>query len=263
MSLKPSHFDEADFEDDDESDSEHSELGVVSDDMAEDATTVDAAIGGQESDEDEDEDDAMQIDLNPQEHLYQPPVARPHVTGGLPDDTPGLKLSGGFRWSGGEAQRDADDEGGPSSSDESDEDEEEQVKKKKKRKRKEVEEDLTAVMHTRAPESNADFERLLLGSPNSSYLWIQYMSFQLQLSEVDKAREIARRALRTINFREEQEKLNVWTALLNLENVYGTEESLEMVFKEAARANDSKTAHLRLAVIFDEAEKFDVRFCAR
>jgi hypothetical protein len=30
------------------------------------------------------------------------------------------------------------------------------------------------------------------------------------------------RALETINFREESEKLNVWVAYLNLENVYGT-----------------------------------------
>lgn len=27
------------------------------------------------------------------------------------------------------------------------------------------------------PQSKEDFERLLLGSPNSSFLWIQYMSF--------------------------------------------------------------------------------------
>jgi len=116
---------------------------------------------------------------------------------------------------------------------------------------------LTSEMHTKTPESNADFERLLLGSPNSSYLWIQYMSFQLPLSELDKAREIGRKAIQTINFREEKERLNVWIALLNLENVYGTEDSLQAVFKEAARANDSKTVHLRLASILDQAEKLE------
>ena len=115
-------------------------------------------------------------------------------------------------------------------------------------------------MHTRQPESTADFERLLLGSPNSSFLWIQYMSFQLQLSEIDKAKEIAKRSLRTINFREEGEKLNVWIALLNLENKYGTDDSLEVVFKDAARHNDSKTIHLRLAAIFDESDRHDVNF---
>ena len=84
------------------------------------------------------------------------------------------------------------------------------------------------------------------------------MSFQLQLSEVEKAREIARRALQTISFREEQEKLNVWIALLNLENIYGTEESMAATFKDAARHNDSKTIHLRLATIFDQSDKPEV-----
>jgi len=86
------------------------------------------------------------------------------------------------------------------------------------------------------------------------------MSFQLQLSEIDKAKEIAKRSLRTINFREEGEKLNVWIALLNLENKYGTDDSLEAVFKDAARHNDSKTIHLRLAAIFDESDRHDVNF---
>ena len=34
------------------------------------------------------------------------------------------------------------------------------------------------------------------------------------------ARQVADRALKTINFREEQEKFNVWVARLNLENLY-------------------------------------------
>jgi rRNA biogenesis protein RRP5 len=37
------------------------------------------------------------------------------------------------------------------------------------------------------------------------------------------------RALRTINIREEQEKLNVWVAYINLENEYGSPR--EVIFK--------------------------------
>lgn len=84
------------------------------------------------------------------------------------------------------------------------------------------------------------------------------MAFQLQLSEVDKAREVGRRAIRAINFREEQERLNVWMALLNLEVTYGTDTSLENIFKEAARANDPKTIHWRLAILLDDSQKHDV-----
>jgi len=131
---------------------------------------------------------------------------------------PALKLQGGFRWSN---QAEEPENADMLSTSESESEGPAQTKKSKKKK-KEIQYDLTADMHTRQPESTADFERLLLSSPNSSYLWIQYMSFQLQLSEIDKAKEVGQRALRTINFREEAEKLNVWIALLNLENKYGT-----------------------------------------
>ncbi|KAG2159661.1 uncharacterized protein EDB93DRAFT_5621 [Suillus bovinus] len=163
-----------------------------------------------------------------------------------------LKVEG-FAWFSGDARSGVESDG--ASSDENSEKDE--SSKKKRRKKKEIEQDLTADMHSKLPESNADFERLLLGSPNSSYLWVQYMSFLLQLSEIDKARETGRRAIQTISFREEEERLNVWIALLNVENVYGTDESLEAVFKDAARHNDAKTVHLRLAAILDQSEKHE------
>lgn len=53
----------------------------------------------------------------------------------------------------------------------------------------------------RGPESAQDFDRLVLATPNSSSLWIQYMAFYLHTAEVDKARGVAQRALRTISFR--------------------------------------------------------------
>ncbi|KAF5385433.1 hypothetical protein D9757_005443 [Collybiopsis confluens] len=176
------------------------------------------------------------IDVQPQ----LSPSSSEHVTNGF-------KLSTTFQWFGGDIDIDE------ASSNELESSDQEQASRRKK-KRKEIEQDLTAQMHSKTPESNADFERRLLGSPNSSYLWIQYMSFQLQLSETEKAREIGRRALGKINFREETEKLNVWIALLNLENAYGTDETLETLFKEATRANDSKTIHLRLASILDRSD---------
>lgn len=128
----------------------------------------------------------------------------------------------------------------------------------KKRKSHAPFQDLTAEVHTKRPESTEEFERALVGSPNSSFLWVQYMSFQLELSEVDKAREIGRRALRTINYREEDEKLNVWMALLNLENAHGTAESFEKLFKEAAQYNDAETIYLRVAAILAQTGKHEV-----
>ena len=202
--------------------------------------------------EEDGDEDAMEVDESATIQLFhrseEPGKHR------LAQPAPTLSLSRGFEWYGPseptEVEEDLSDSGAES-------DRDDQSHKKKRKKRKEIEEDLTAELHTRMPESNADFERILLGSPDSSYVWIQYMSFQLQISEIDKAREIGRRAFKTINFCEEQERLNVWIALLNLENVYGTDDSLDATFKEAARANDSKTIHLRLASILEQSGKHD------
>ena len=264
--LKPSYFDEDDFaagEGESEDKAEPETLGVVEEDLSEedadnseeeeeedsDDKDGNGEDGDSEVDEDDEDSEGMQVDvaveLNPQ---FKRDAKKSSSS------IPTLELGGGFQWSAQPSQE--YDDISASSSDE--DTEEAQADKKKKKRRKAIQQDLTADLHTKTPESNSDFERLLLGSPNSSYLWIQYMSFQLQLSEIDKAREIARRALRTINFREEQEKLNIWIALLNLENVYGTEESLETTFKDAARHNDSKTIHLRLAGILDQSHKLEV-----
>jgi len=51
------------------------------------------------------------------------------------------------------------------------------------------------------PESAEDFERLVMGEPNSSMLWIQYMAFLISLGEIEKARGVAERGLATINYR--------------------------------------------------------------
>jgi rRNA biogenesis protein RRP5 len=83
-----------------------------------------------------------------------------------------------------------------------------------------------------------DFEKNLLSNPNSSYHWIQYMSHHLSLSNIDEARNIATRALATIQCTMEKEKRNVWIAWMNLEGHYGNASSLETVLEEAYKNND-------------------------
>lgn len=162
-------------------------------------------------------------------------------------------LSAGFDWTASILEQAREEE----SSDEEEEFNNEVNKKSKKHTKAKDVEDKTGDLNTRAPQSISDFERLLVGNPDSSILWIQYMSFQLQLSEVEKAREIAERALKTINFREEQQKMNIWIALLNLENSFGDEESLEGVFKRSCQYMDAFTMHQKLVAIYIASEKFD------
>ena len=263
FSLKPSHCADEDFQqaDDASAEGDQGPLGVVEDvemaDAGEDGVDDmdrDAASEGGEDQDSEVESmevdigaDVQSLNLKQVDAVAIPNSVRP---------APVLKIQGGFQWSGDIPQEGADNTG---PSEDSDTDEEQSGKKKRKKKKRQIELDLTADMHSKTPSSTSDFERVLLGSPNSSYLWLQYMSFQLQLSEIEKAREIAKRALNTISFREEKEKLNVWIALMNLENVYGNDESLESVFKDAARHCEPKTVHLRLASILEESAKNEVR----
>ena len=135
------------------------------------------------------------------------------------------------------------------------------TRKKKKRRKAEIKIDRTGDLDANGPQSTADFERLLLGQPNESRLWISYMAFYLQLSEISKARDIAERALRTINSQSrdtEQDSLNVWVAYLNLENTYGTDDRVDDVFKRACEFNDAENVHKHLASIYIQSTKYEV-----
>ncbi|KAI2190089.1 rRNA biogenesis protein rrp5 [Ophidiomyces ophidiicola] len=130
--------------------------------------------------------------------------------------------------------------------------------KKKKRRKAEIQIDRTGDLDTNGPQTVADYERLLLGDPDSSLLWLKYMAFHLELGEVDRAREISERALRSIGIGQDTEKFNVWVAMLNLENTFGTNDSLDEVFKRACQYNDAQEIHERMASIFIQSGKPEV-----
>jgi rRNA biogenesis protein RRP5 len=163
----------------------------------------------------------------------------------------GLQV-GGFDWQGLGAQSASWNVSTPSS-------DTEQVAPKKKKRKPTIQTDLTGDLDAHGPQSTDDYERLLLSEPDSSRLWLQYMAFHLELGEVDAARQIAQRALRTISpiGQAESEKLNIWIALLNLENAYGDDETIEATFTEACQVNDAQEIHERLASIYIQSSKTD------
>lgn len=59
----------------------------------------------------------------------------------------------------------------------------------------------------------------------------------------------------------------MWVALLNLENMYGSQESLTKVFERAVQYNEPLKVFLHLADIYTKSEKFkvgcSVRRCPR
>jgi rRNA biogenesis protein RRP5 len=133
-----------------------------------------------------------------------------------------------------------------------------ETKKKRKHKKATIKEDRTGDLDAFGPQSVADYERILLGQPNSAEMWVRYMIFQRELNEIEKARQIARRALATINPREEKEKVDVWTALLHLENDFASDDAIEETFKEACLHNDAREIHERMIKIYISSGKLDV-----
>ncbi|XP_054007204.1 protein RRP5 homolog [Hylaeus anthracinus] len=150
-----------------------------------------------------------------------------------------------------------------SSSDSEDETEQPKQKKKKlsaaerreqeRQKEREIRQREEALASNQLPNSVDQFDRLVLASPDSSIIWLQYMAYHLQTTEIEKARAVARRATKTINFREENERLNVWNAWLNFESKFGTPESLNDVFQEAVRTNDSLKIYTHMLTVHIEA----------
>lgn len=253
IGLKASYF-EDDSEEEEEDDDDDKDF-VDSD--------GDINMEGFDSDEDEEEEEEEENDSDEEiaessdeenEESYDP--------ASLEGLAAGSGLSASFDWTASLLDHPGDNADGSDVEDDSDAESDDGTngRKKARRNRKRINvniEDKTAELATRAPQSAADYERMLVAKPNSSVVWISYMAFQLQLSEVEKARDIAQRALKTIAFREEKEKLNVWIALLNMEASFGTPNTVKEAFKEALQFMDSKTIYLKMASIYQTSGQIE------
>ncbi|KAH2278906.1 hypothetical protein KXW96_008485 [Aspergillus fumigatus] len=245
FSLKASHFKDHDEEDESGSDEEGDSNGVSLDGMG----GVDVE-GSDDSEDDDDDDESMGgVDLEEDSESDGGESDEDVEMTSAPVKKDGGLGATGFDWSGNVK----DDENEAMQSDSDDEDN--SRKKKKKSRKPEIQVDRTGELDANGPQSVADYERLLLGEPDSSLLWLKYMAFQLELGEVEKAREIAERALRTISIGQDTEKLNIWVALLNLENTYGNDDSLDEVFKRACQYNDTQEIYDRMTSIYIQSGK--------
>ncbi len=104
-------------------------------------------------------------------------------------------------------------------------------------------------------DTSDDYERLLVSNPNNSLIWIRYMVFYLQSAEIDKSRQVAERALKTILYKDDAERINVWVAYLNLENMYGSQEKLDEVFQRATQNCDTLKIYQHLVEIYARSDK--------
>lgn len=139
-----------------------------------------------------------------------------------------------------------------------DEKEKKRAKKKEIREReKEIRAAEERLLEEDIPRTADEFEKMVRSSPNNSFIWIKYMDLMISMADIEKARSIAERALRTINIREENEKLNIWKAYLNLENEFGNpkEEAVMKVFQRALQYNDPKKVYLALLGLYERTEQ--------
>ncbi|CAF0790648.1 unnamed protein product [Rotaria sordida] len=109
--------------------------------------------------------------------------------------------------------------------------------------------------HQRTQE---EYEELVKQAPNDSHLWIEYMQFYIDQAEIDRARTLAERALASIFYREERDKLNLWIAYLALENRYGTPEKVNIILTRALGNCDGIKVYQRLACdVYEKNEQFE------
>lgn len=219
---------------------------------ADDSEDEDEA-GTEHTDDDSEVADEVDSDTGDSDESSEEEAVNPSAKG---SESKGLNV-GGFDWYGVSQTANATANKRPAEESGSEGDGAGTKAPKKKKKRAEIQVDRTGDLDVDGPQSVDDFERLLMSEPDSSLLWLQYMAFHLELGDVEQARQIGERALKSIGLGQEAEKLNVWVALLNLENAYGNDDAIETTFKRACEYNDPEEIYSRLTSIYIQSGKHD------
>ncbi|CDO66528.1 U3 small nucleolar ribonucleoprotein, U3 snoRNP, putative [Plasmodium reichenowi] len=98
-----------------------------------------------------------------------------------------------------------------------------------------------------------DYERLIASEKNKSAIWISYIAFYLEQNNLEEARKVAERALKTIDIHEIDEKLNIYLCYINMECLYG--DKLNDIFKRALLCNNEKSIYLHTIHILKKNQK--------
>ena len=64
--------------------------------------------------------------------------------------------------------------------------------------------ETTSLSNNQLPTTPEEFERRLLSEPNNSTLWMQYVTYYIQVIDIESARSVLEKGLKVINFREEE-----------------------------------------------------------
>ena len=226
---------------DEESDDDEGDALQATDDSDGSASDDDEAEDMDASDDDDDDDDESESESE---------------DGSGSEEGAAIDADVGFDWDADGAEKAAH----PSDAEDGDADKKPKSKREKARAKAEKEMELhrreqaLREASDRAPETAPEFEKLIMANPRSSYVWLRYMAFQMSVGAHDEAREVAERALKAIPAPEEDERMNVWVAYLNLENLHGKptpREALLRLFDRATKVANPKKLHLTLAGIYE------------
>ncbi|KAK1934812.1 hypothetical protein X943_001830 [Babesia divergens] len=105
------------------------------------------------------------------------------------------------------------------------------------------------------PDSLLGFEKRVVTRGNSATVWMEYMAFHLKNGSLEGARQVVKRGLDRIDFRELLERQNLWVAYLNMECLFG--DRVKEVFQESLRFNNPKVMHLKMTQIFIKNKRFE------
>ena len=84
------------------------------------------------------------------------------------------------------------------------------------------------------------YEKLILTDKNKAISWVEYASYILDTLNVESARKIFKRAIEAIDITNTKEKLSIYVAFMNFENIYGETESFKQIVEAALEKNDKK-----------------------
>ena len=274
FSMKASHFEGDPDSDEDSSagDVDDSEMDDVENEDADEIDDADsddenfvtklAAKIGSDDDDDDDDNDGSEDDDSDEDSEDENDDSENED--GDKEDEVVMDTNVGFDWGTTPAdQKDVDEETeSDDESDDEDEDEDDVGKsghnsRKKAASRRREEEEIAKREKSLAdgtadenPETAADFERLLASDPNNSERWIRFMAYYLSLADMEGCRRVAARALERIDFRQEGEKLNIWTALLTMELKFG--DGFEATIEKACQQNNPKQVYLRACELLEK-----------
>lgn len=88
-----------------------------------------------------------------------------------------------------------------------------------------------------------EWEKEVVRRPDSVEVWVQFMSYVYEEEGLEAARRLGKRALAVINFRDDNARMALWKARINLEFHFGTPKSTADLFKLAINSVD----HFKMA----------------